>query len=277
MPERRLDDARLSAELSDVGAHLAYPPAPDLRARVLARIAAPRPMPWWRLAASPRYGFAPALVTLAVVLVAILLVSPEARATATDILRLRGVEIFRGPVPSPSPTPTRQPSPTASTSLGPLGLGEAVTLAEARRRAGYPVLLPADAALGTPDEVYVRAIAGGTQVSFLYRVRPGIPPSPQAGVAGLVSEFGGRLDVNILGKVAGPGTRLETVTVNGGPGAWLEGQPHEFFYSTGSGSFVTESLRLAGNTLIWEQDGRILRLEAQVDKATALRIAASFR
>ena len=36
-------------------------------------------------------------------------------------------------------------------------------------------------------------------------------------------------------------------------------------------------LASAGNTLIWEQNGLVMRVEAQVDKATALRIAASFR
>jgi hypothetical protein len=58
----------------------------------------------------------------------------------------------------------------------------------------------------------------------------------------------------------------------------MEGQPHQVFYtSNGGASFVLDTLRLAGNTLIWEQNGLVMRLEAQVDKATALRIAASFR
>lgn len=276
MAELRLDDERLGAALADLGRHVAYPPAPDLRARVVARIARPRPVPWWRAFASPRYGFAPVLVTVALLLVAVLVVSPEARATATDILRLRGVEIFRGPVPSPTPTPSRPPgvSPSAP-SLG--DLGERVSLDDARRRAGFTLLVPTDPALGAPDEVYLRAITGGTQVSFVYRTRPGIPVSPQAGVSALVSELGGRFDAGVLGKVVGPDTRIEQLTVNGGPGAWLEGQPHQFFYLTANGTFATESLRLAGNTLLWEQNGLVLRVEAQVDRATAVRLASSVR
>jgi hypothetical protein len=273
MAERRLDDAQLDAALTDLGRHVAYPPAPDVRARVLARIAEPRRAPWWRTVASSRYGLAPAVVTVALILVAVLVVSPEARATATDILRLRGVEIFRGPVPSPSPS--RPPGASASPSF--LDLGERVTLDEARRRAGFTVLVPSDPALGAPDEVYVRAITGGTQVAFVYRSRTGIPPSAQAGISALVIELGGRLDVAILGKVAGSGTRIEQLTVNGGPGAWLEGQPHEFFYLTAGGAFVNDSLRLAGNTLIWEQGGVVLRIEAQVDRATAVRLAGTMR
>ncbi|MDQ6857605.1 MAG: hypothetical protein M3Z65_01265, partial [Chloroflexota bacterium] len=59
---------------------------------------------------------------------------------------------------------------------------------------------------------------------------------------------------------------------------WIQGTPHFFFYSSGGANQVQqETLRLAGNTLIWTQGPLLMRLEAQVDKATALRIAASLR
>ena len=280
MPELRMDEERLGAALADLGAHVAYPAMPDLRSRVLSRIAVPRRVPWWRGLASPRYGFAPALVTLALALVAVLVFSPEARATATDILRLRGVEIFRGPVPTASPTPFRSPGavPSATPSSA-LALGTPVSIAEARAAAGYQVVVPTDAILGEPDAVYLRAAATSNQVSFLYTVRPGIPLSTEAGVAALVSELsGGRVDEQFFGKVLDRNTTLENVTIDGQPGFWIQGQPHFFFYNAGvSGRVEQETLRLAGNTLIWQRDGLLLRLEAQVDKATALRIAASFR
>ena len=95
MPELRMNDERLAAALADLGTHVAYPATPDLRPRVLERIAKPQAVPWWRQLASPRHGLAPALASLALVLVAVLVFSPEARSAATDILRLRGVEIFR--------------------------------------------------------------------------------------------------------------------------------------------------------------------------------------
>ena len=280
MPELRMDEERLGAALADLGAHVPYPAMPDLRSRVLSRIAVPRRVPWWRGLASPRYGFAPALVTLALALVAVLVFSPEARATATDILRLRGVEIFRGPVPTPSPTPSRSPGSILSppTTIDQVSLGEPVTLDEARQRAGFPLVVPTDPALGNPDAVYIRAVQGSMAVSFAYRARAGIPVSPQAGLAALVTELGGHLEPAILGKVVPQGTKLELLTVNGGAGAWMDGQPHEVFYATSGGaSFINDTLRLAGNTLIWEQNGIVMRLEAQVDKATALRIAATFR
>jgi hypothetical protein len=114
----------------------------------------------------------------------------------------------------------------------------------------------------------------------LYKVRPGIPLSAEAGVAAVVTEFGGgSVDEQFFGKVLGNDTTLEKVVIDGEPGFWIQGKPHFFFYRVAgsSGSVEQETLRLAGNTLIWQRNGLLLRLEAQVDKATALRIAASLR
>jgi len=275
MPELRLNDDQLALALTDVGARIAWPATPDLRARVLSRTAAPRRIPWWRGFASPRYGFAPAIITIALALLAVLAFSPEARATATDILRLRGVQIFRGPVPTPSPT--RSPGSVSPTPF-PLGIGVQVTLDEAKARAGFPVIVPTDPLLGAPDEVFLRTTSSGsTAVTFVYIARTGIPTSAQAGVAAIVTEFAGAtVDENFFGKVLDQTTTLEKVTVNGQPGFWIQGTPHFFFY-TANGAVLQETLRLAGNTLLWTQGSLLLRLEAQVDKATALGIAASMR
>ena len=275
MPELRMSDDQLALALTDVGARIAWPQAPDVRGRVLSRIVAPRRTAWWRVAWSPRYGFAPALVTIALALLAVLAFSPEARATATDILRLRGVEIFRGPVPSPSPT--RSPGSVSPTPF-PLGTGVQVTLEEAKARAGFPVIVPTDPLLGAPDEVFLRTTSSGsTAVSFVYIARPGIPTSAQAGVAAIVTEFAGAtVDENFFGKTLDQNTTLEKVTVNGQPAFWIQGAPHLFFYNA-NGAILQETLRLAGNTLLWTQGNLLLRLEAQVDKATALRIAGSLR
>ena len=278
MPRPGLDDDRLRAALADLGQRVLFPSTPALRGRVLARLAERRPVPWWRRSLSPRYGLMPAFVTLALLLVAVLAFSPDARATAADVLRLGGVEIFRGPVPAPTPAASPVGIPSPSPAIDRATLGEPVTLAEARQRAGFRLVLPDDPLLGPPDAVYLRAVEGSVAVSFEYRVRPGIPVSPEAGIAALVTELGGRLEPAILGKVVGQGTTLELLTVNGQPGAWLDGRPHQVFYTTtGGASFVTDTLRLAGNTLVWEQGGIVMRLEAQVDKATALRIASTFR
>jgi len=84
MPELRLNDAQLAVALADIGAQIAWPQV-DVRARVRARIEAkPRRTAWWLALWSPQYGFAPAVVAIAIALLAVLAFSPEARATATD-------------------------------------------------------------------------------------------------------------------------------------------------------------------------------------------------
>ena len=281
MRDLRMNDAELATALADVGALVAWPQV-DVRARVQGRIATkPRRTAWWLALWSPRYGFAPAMVTIALALIAVLVFSPQARATATDILRLRGVEILRGPVPTPSPTPTRSPGAVVTPApLPTAGLGTLVTIDDAKARAGYPVVVPVDRLLGAPDEVYLRAVTGSTAVSLVYTTRDGIPTSSQAGIAAIVTEFGGgSVDEQFFGKVLDQATTLEKVTVNGQPGYWIQGTPHFFFYRAAgtTGSVEQETLRLAGNTLIWAQGSLLMRLEAQVDKATALRIAASVR
>ena len=74
-----------------------------------------------------------------------------------------------------------------------------------------------------------------------------------------------------------PGTSVEFVTVDGEPGYWLTGEPHVFAFVDAAGAFRPETVRLAGNTLVWERDELTLRLEANVPKQRALRIARSVR
>src|SRR5712692_8182926 len=70
-------------------------------------------------------------------------------------------------------------------------------------------------------------------------------------------------------------TTLTEVTVNGGPGYWIEGSPHVFFFTDAQGAVHDEDMRLATNTLLWQQGDRTLRIEGAATKAQALQIAAS--
>ena len=232
--------------------------AAAVRARLRER---PRPVPWWR-----RYALAPALVTAVLFLIVVALATPGVRAAAQEFLHLRGIDIF--PVPS---VPSLTPRPSASPSSGFIP-GDRVTLAEAQRRVHFAIRQPAE--LGTPDEIYVDS---AERVTLVYRDRPGIPQSPATGVAALVVEFQGAVDSTFFGKGFGPDTTLTQVTVNGTTGYWLEGAPHFFFYRLENGSVLQDTLRLAGNTLIWVENGVTLRVEANVPKETAIRIASSLR
>ncbi len=60
---------------------------------------------------------------------------------------------------------------------------------------------------------------------------------------------------------------VERVEVDGEPGIWVEGR------HVVSGLFGEP--RLAGNVLLWEQDGLTMRLEGRVTKEQALALARS--
>ena len=256
----RMRDEELEAALRDIGAHLDYPRPVAMASAVQARLRAPR-RPTWRL------SFAPALATAVVLAIVIALAIPDARAAAREFLHLRGIDIF--PVSS---LPATLPPPKVTFS------GDRVTLDEARTRIRFAPRLPSDARLGAPDDVYVESVGNSDRLTLVYRQRAGIPVSAEAGVSAVVVEVRGTIDENLLlGKAATPGTTVEPVTVSGARGYWIEGATHLFFYRDANGNAVQDTMRLAGNTLVWEQGDVTMRLEAHVSKDEALRLGSSFR
>ena len=213
------------------------------------------------------------LLALALALLAggALAVSPEARATvARWFSPFHGIVIiFNPPLPTPTPTPVG-----AS-----LHLGQRLSLHAAQMRVTYHIGVPTSAGLRSPDEVYLGGQAPGGMVSVVYRARAGLPRAPGTGVGLLLTEFRGdlRLTSIIFAKGLEPGTHLERIVINGTTGYWITGKPHLFWYTGADGSVRQESVRLAGNVLLWERNGLVLRLEAALPQAMALRIAASTR
>jgi hypothetical protein len=265
MTREPMREQELEAALTDLGERLAYPRPTRLAAAVRARLNEPRPRRWWDAVLSPRYAFAPALATLLLIVVISLAAVPSVRGAAEEFLRLRGIDIFQTTATSAPAMSPALPFP-----------GQRVSLEEARGRAPF-LRVPADTRLGTPDQVYIDQTQAGDRVTLVYVTRADIPVSRDAGVSAVVVVFRAQIDESLFAKVAVPGTRVEEVTVNGGRGFWLEGAPHQFFYRDAAGNPTPETLRLAGNTLLWEQGGVTFRLEAQVTRDEALRIAGSFR
>ena len=242
--------SELETRLADLAEHVALPPAPDVAARVRERLAA-EPAPR-RAARRLRPVVAVPLALLALALGGVAAV-PSARSAVLRWLGIEGVKIERVPV---APTP----APTAS----PLDLGERTTLAAA-------TLVPS--ALGRPDAVY----ADGDQVTLLYRPRRGLPESAQTGAGALLSQFPGRTHPELIRKLAGPGTTIERVRVDGEPGFWLGGAVHGLIYEDPTGTIRESPMRLAGPTLVWQRGDLTLRLEADVSQSRALQIARSVR
>jgi hypothetical protein len=202
--------------------------------------------------------------------VAVLVASPGTREAVARRLGLRGVGVqLGGP---PPPTVTTRPGERLD-----LGLGERATLEEARRRVGFPVLVPGAAGFQQPAAVYVNeAVPAGGRVDLVYRARPGLSASPFTDVGLLVTEFRGQPTPEFLKKVAVLGM-VEEVRVGGEPGYWFSGEPHFFTYRDAAGNLRDEQTRLAGNTLVWQRGELTLRIEGEISRQEALRIAESMR
>ena len=213
-----------------------------------------------------RWSLAAAAVVIAIT--ALVAYQPSREAIASWV----NVHLFvqRVPVvPTPSPLP---PGPLGER----LGLGTRTTLMDAQKQVTWHVMVPSK--MGEPDEVYVQVPPDGPtrgEVTLVYSTRPGIPVAGETGVAVLVTEAQGTVDSNFFGKMLGPDTTMQEVTVAGHHGYWLAGSPHVFFFVDASGNFRNETLRLATNTLILDVGGTVVRIEGKLTKAQALEIAAS--
>jgi PAS domain-containing protein len=151
-----------------------------------------------------------------------------------------------------------------------------MSLPEVQRHVSFRILLPSLPGLGAPDAVYLARLQGGMQrVSLAYGPRSGIPRAASTGVGLLLTEIRAGTDAGLLEKVAFQGTRVEPVTVDGEPGWWLHGRPHEVYYINEHGLIVPDTVRLAGNVLLWLHGNVTLRIESALEKREALRIARS--
>jgi hypothetical protein len=154
-----------------------------------------------------------------------------------------------------------------------LDLGRRTTLEQAPDRLAFEPLVPTE--LGDPDSVYVREPPTGGELSLAYRPRPGLPRARTTPYGLLVSEFRGDIHPALVGKLAGPGTRIERLRIDGRPAIWIEGAPHFFFYRDPDGNVVEGELRLAQNVLLLERGRLLVRFEGAFGRERAVAIARS--
>ena len=257
----------LEDQLAALATELEWPPTPDLRGWREFSLPARRGGPGWRLRlGNNRWALAAAAALL---IVAGLLAYTPSRVAIADWLNLHtNIQRVQHP-PTPSPLPSGQ--------LGSnLSLGTPVTLEEARGSTEWKIMVPSS--LGQPDAVYVKPPPTGpskSEVSLVYGNRPDIPVSGQTGVAVLVTEARGQVNEIFFQKMLGPETPVEQVSVGGHQGYWISGHPHQFAFADANGNFYSDTLRLATNTLIFDNNGTIVRIEGDMTKAQALQIASS--
>lgn len=232
---------QLEQQLLALASRLEVPPEPDLTAAVLGRLPERPP---------PRTGRA--RQTLAVALAAVLVLAgtamavPATRNAILRVLGLRGVRIERVHKLPPLP-------PGAGRRLG---LGQRIPFARARHAAHFTALLPPQ-----PMAAYLGRDVPGGRLSLL------------KGEA-LIIEFRGTA-IPFIFKLIGPGTRIKRLRVNGGPGLYLYGAPHEVLFQGSTGEVHTDQIRLAGNVLIWQQGPLTLRIEGTHTVQQALTLAHS--
>jgi hypothetical protein len=253
----------LEQQLFELGRALEWPKTPRLAIPLPAR----REGLGWGVPIL-RSGWAVALAALLIVAIALVAYPPSRNAIASWInLHVNIQRVQQLPTPSPLPSGTLGSN---------LGLGLPYTLDDAQDLVGWRITVPSD--LGPPDAVYVRTLPAGGEVTLVYAHAPGIPVAGETGVAVLVTEVKGTIRTDYFGKLLGPDTTIEQVTVGGRPGYWLSGKPHDFMFQDASGQPYPDTLRLATNTLIFDSgNGTITRIEAYTGKDRAIQIANSLR
>ncbi len=297
-----LSDEQLADALVDLGRSLAVPEASGLADAVVRRLEDRRPTsraagaggptrPRWLPGGALRGT--PLRRALLLAVLAALVIATVAAALG---IGLPGIRIIFGPAPSPVPTapasispasspnptasqvqssPTASPSPTAPSPTSPgagLSLGRAVSLAEARAAVSYPVGVPDLAGLGPPDAVWLDGSGAEPVVSLSWRPAPGAPASDGVGL--LLSEVPGSIDPAYFGKFIGAGTSIVPVAVGDG-GWWISGAVHEVAILGPDGNVRFDTIRLAGNVLLWRSGPVTFRLETSLGQDGALEIARS--
>lgn len=237
----------LERALVALGRELEYPPTPDLAGAVPARLATE---PRARGRTGLRFGRVGA-IALAVFPIACGTVAavPAARNAVLEALGLRGATIERRERLPAAPEPR------------PLDLGPRITTADVRRRLGFTPLVPA--AFGEPDGVHL----DGEALTLDYRGRPRV----------LITQLRGDVHPAYVGKIGSEATTIDELDLDGHRAVWVSGSPHFFFYRDPRGRLTERSLRLVGNVLLVERGRLLVRVEGDLPKDQAVRIARSLR
>jgi hypothetical protein len=258
----------LEDRLTSLGVAIEWPETPNLSARLVLSVRMEPAGAARRTAAplQPRWALAAAAALL---IAATLLAYTPTRDAIAGWVNVHTIFHRTQQVPTPTPLPS-----------GPLGarfdLGTRTTLAVAQQQVSWHVALPAS--LGTPDEVYVKQPPtgpSGGMVTLVYAARPNIRVSGLTGVAVLVTEARGRVEEQFFQKTLGPGVTIEQVAVGGRSGYWISGQPHNLMFIAADGTPYFDTLRLATNTLLFDDQGTVVRIEGDMTKTQAIDIGRS--
>jgi hypothetical protein len=137
--------------------------------------------------------------------------------------------------------------------------GRPVSLETARRLAGFRVALPKD--VGEPSQVFFDHDSTSTVVTLRYGERL------------ILSEWHTRSV--LFYKLVTENTEVEHTRVGNFEGVWISGGDHALYYfGTGDNPHFRPGT-LVGNVLVWQVGLVGFRLEADISKSRALKIAES--
>jgi hypothetical protein len=249
-----MDDFELGEALAAMADRIAWPPEPDIAAQVVRRIRYQERHP---ALARPRLSRPSRRRTLVLVIAGLLVLGGAALAAKLVIdLGALTIEVIPG---QPSGLPS-------AVGVGPT-VGHAATLADAEREAGFPAKIPAG--LGSPNGVWVDRTTDGTRIVLAWRATDALPPIGDLPWGAVMYEFRG--DTAQAAKVLySEGNTIENAKVDGNQAFWITGE-HQLDLVTGNGTFA--NYRVTGNILVWEVNGTVLRMETELSKPAAIRIA----
>ena len=202
-----------------------------------------RPRVRERLARRRRFG-RPLALAFAVVVLAfgIALAVPPARGAILRFFHIGSVTVER----------VQQLPPARERPLA-AGLGPARSLEQAEKRSGLRLILHAP----RPDRFYARP--GLIATLLQYQHKPVL-------LAELQDD-----QLAITKKLVSPGTSVQPAQI-GSFGLWISGGKHVIYWQNGGETRRIEP-RLAGNVLVWTQDGRTFRLEGDLREDQMLELA----
>ncbi len=224
----------LERALLALGEGIDFPAEPDLRPRVRERLERQR-----------QRFVRPLAFAVAVVVVAfgIAMAVPPARSAILRFFHIGSVTIERV-----QELPPARERPLAA------GLGPALSLDEAQSRSGVRLILRAP----RPDRFYARP--GLIATLLQYRGTPVLLAELQGDQTGITK------------KLATRGTNVQPAQI-GSYGLWLSGGKHVLYWESSPGTLGRIEPRLAGNVLLWTQDGRTFRLEGNLPEEQMLELA----
>jgi len=233
----------LERDLASLAGAVEWPETPDIAGALAGRL---EPRAARRRRRPGRRAVAVGLALLAGAAAAV----PDVRAAVGDLLRFAGGERIE-----------RVEEPRGATAR--LDLGAPVTLADAGRRAGFAIGVPAATRIAG---VRLGGALGDRTVSLLL---PG---------GAILSQRPARA-TPFVAKQVGPGVEVRPLVVDGAEAVWVARGPRTLVVGRPDGTEEAWDAALPGSAvLLWDRrDGVALRLETRDGLNAALRLARSVR